>query len=322
MEKTLTMKLLYEILLDTETIYEAYASDALNLKAGDYCIIRKDRYLDYGRIKKFIGSLEPTLEKEIPKIDRKATMLDKSKANENNMRAKSAYRTAHNQIEKLKLPMKLLTTHYSFDRKLVIFQFISEGRVDFRQLVKDLSQTLNTKIELRQIGVRDEAAIIGGLGACGQVLCCKRFVKEFESINIKMAKEQDLSLNPASISGVCGRLKCCLRYEHCGYLKLDKDMPRRGAFCECSEGIGRIVDRNLLTQQVTVYIDDTSKYLSCPKEEVRVIYPDKYKISGVSEKMKKMPIETEEVIISDEIAMLDDSDEISQQKKTHGKKLV
>ena len=246
-------------------------------------------------------------------------MLDKSKANENKMRAKSAYRTALTHIEKLKLPMRLLNTHYTFDRKLVTFQFTADGRVDFRQLVKDLSQNLNTRIDLRQIGVRDETAILGGLGTCGQVLCCKRFLKEFESINVKMAKEQDLSLNPVNISGMCGRLKCCLKYEHCGYLELDKDMPRRGAFCECSEGVGRIVDRNLLTQHVTVYIDESSQYLSCPKEEVRVIYPDKYKISGISEKIKEVPIETEDNIITDEIAKLDDSEEIKNLKKTHEK---
>ncbi len=315
------MKLLYEILLDTGATYESFADDALKLKEGDYCIIKKDRSLDYGRIRRFAGNLAPALEKDLPEITRKATMLDKSKANENMMRAKSAYRTAKTHIEKLKLPMKLLNVHYSFDRKLVAFQFTAEGRVDFRQLVKDLSQSLSTRIDLRQIGVRDETAILGGLGTCGQVLCCKRFLKQFESINVKMAKEQDLSLNPVNISGTCGRLKCCLKYEHCGYLELDKDMPRRGAFCECSEGVGRIVDRNLLTQHVTVYIDDSSKYLSCPKEEVRVIYPDKYKISGVSEKAKKSPKESKDNIITDEIAKLDDSEEINKQKqKTHTKK--
>jgi cell fate regulator YaaT (PSP1 superfamily) len=310
-ERKYYMKLLYEIVLDTAATYESYAEDNLNLKEGDYCIIKKDRCLDYGKIRRFIGSLAPALEKEVPKIDRKATMLDKSKANENKMRAKSAYRTTKTQIEKLKLPMRLLNAHYTFDRKLVTFQFTAEGRVDFRQLVKDLSQSLNTRIDLRQIGVRDETAILGGFGTCGQVLCCKRFLKGFESINVKMAKEQDLSLNPVNISGMCGRLKCCLKYEHCGYLELDKNMPRRGAFCECSEGIGKIVDRNLLTQHVTVYIDEPSQYLSCPKEEVRVVYPDKYKITGISEKIKKMPVDTEDSIITDEIAQLDDSEEIS-----------
>ena len=320
LERKHNMKLLYEISLDTGATYESFADDTLNLKVGDYCIIKKDRCLDYGKIRKYIGNLAVALEKELPEIDRKATMLDKSKANENKMRAKSAYRTAKIQIEKINLPMKLLNAHYTFDRKLVTFQFTADGRVDFRQLVKDLSQSLSTRIDLRQIGVRDETAIVGGLGICGQVLCCKRFLKEFDSINVKMAKEQDLSLNPVNISGACGRLKCCLKYEHCGYLELDKDMPRRGAFCECSEGVGRIVDRNLLIQHVTVYLDESSKYLSCPKEEVRVIYPDKYKISGISEKTKKIPLKSGNHITKDEIAKLDDSSEIKRQRKVHKKK--
>ena len=311
------MKLIYEILLDTGATYESLGDEALGLKIGDYCLIKKDRCLDYGKIRKSTGSLASgkEKEKEIPEISKKATMLDKSKANENMMRAKSAYRTAKIQIDKLKLPMKLLNVHYTFDRKLVSFQFTADGRVDFRQLVKDLSQILSTRIDLRQIGVRDETAIIGGFGTCGQVLCCKRFLKEFDSINVKMAKEQDLSLNPVNISGICGRLKCCLKYEHCGYLELDKDMPRRGAFCECSEGVGKIVDRNLLTQHVTVYIDDSSKYLSCPKEEVRVVYPDKYKISAVQQKGKQRNKETKKNQIPDEIAKLDDSKEINRHKK-------
>ena len=309
------MKLLYEILLDTGAAYESFADDLLNLKEGDYCIIKKDRYLDYGKIRKVIGNPGKAIESELPEISRKATMLDKSKANENMMRAKSALRTAKSHVEKLKLPMKLLNVHYTFDRKLAAFQFTADGRVDFRQLVKDLSQSLSTRIDLRQIGVRDETAILGGLGTCGQVLCCKRFLKQFDSINVKMAKEQDLSLNPVNISGMCGRLKCCLKYEHSGYLELDKDMPRRGAFCECSEGVGRIVDRNLLTQHVTVYIDESSKYLSCPKEEVRVVYPDKYKVAGISDKVKKTSITADDNIDKDEIAKLDDSKEMRKNKR-------
>jgi cell fate regulator YaaT (PSP1 superfamily) len=272
------MNLLFEIELDTGAKYEAYADESLGLKKNDFCLIRKDKYLDYGKISKFIGNLSTELNNsEIPKIDRKATMLDKSKANENQMRAKSAYRTAVTQIEKLKLQMKLLNVHFTYDRKLVTFLFTAEGRIDFRQLVKELSQILNTRIELRQIGVRDETAVLGGLGTCGQTLCCCRFLKKFESINVKMAKEQDLSLNPTNISGMCGRLKCCLKYEHEDYIELDKGMPRRGSSCECAEGVGKIVDRNLLTQKVTVYLNESAKYLTCPKEEIRVIYPNKYK---------------------------------------------
>ncbi|MBN1863404.1 MAG: hypothetical protein JW808_00735 [Victivallales bacterium] len=219
----------------------------------------------------------------MPEIERKATVVDQGKANENLMRAKSAFRTALSQIDDLKLKMKLLTCHYSYDCKLVTFQFTADGRVDFRELVKKLSQALNTRIELRQIGVRDESALCGGISTCGQELCCSRFLHDFSSINVKMAKEQDLSLNPNSISGCCGRLKCCLKFEHEGYVLLDHNMPRRGATCECSEGRGKVVDRNLLTQEVTVKVDGKEKPIVCKRDDVRVVYPKRYDMPKSSE---------------------------------------
>ena len=298
------MELLLIIRLETGTNFEAYANESMGLKLGDYCIvIRKDKILDYGQVSKIIGPLPPEANKlEMSYVDRKATIHDKSKANENIMLAKSAYRTADIQIKKLNLPMKLLTAHYTYDKKLALFVFTAEGRVDFRQLVKDLSQMLNTKIELRQIGVRDETVILGGLGLCGQVLCCKRYLKKFDSMNVRMAKEQDLSLNPTNISGMCNRLKCCLKYEYEGYVELKKNMPRRGACCECSEGAGKIIDRNLLTQTVKVLIEESGKYLVCPKEEVRIVYPDKYKISTSLKNSNE-----EDYELTEELAKLEDN---------------
>ncbi|MBO4648146.1 MAG: stage 0 sporulation protein [Lentisphaeria bacterium] len=287
------MEFLYDILLDNGYKYKARGEETLGLKAGDFCIIRKDFFLDYGQViaasrtpydpdaaAKEIHHSGPPSEKraEIPRIQRKATMLDKSKANENTMRAKSALRTTAQFIEKLNLPMKLINAHYAFDGKLLAIQFSAEGRVDFRELVKQLSTALNTRIELRQIGVRDETAIVGGLSICGRKLCCCSFLTEFASINVKMAKEQDLSLTPSTISGMCGRLKCCLKYEHEGYLELEKTMPRRGDCCECKEGRGRIIDRNLLTQNVVVQLDDTGRTVACSREDVNVVYPEKYKV--------------------------------------------
>lgn len=273
------MEILYNIKLDSGAKYKARAKDTIKLKSGDWVVIRKDFYSDYGQVIERSGELrEDADKKEYPKIQRKATVLDKSKANENVMRSKSAFRTAQQHVDRLKLPMKLLNAHYSFDCKLIIIQFTADGRVDFRQLVKDLSQALNTRIELRQIGVRDETAIHGGIAICGRELCCSAFLREFSSINVRMAKEQDLSLTPSTISGVCGRLKCCLKYEHAGYQELEKTMPRRGDVCECREGRGKITDRNLLTQKVTVQLDETGKTFHCAKDEVRVVYPEKYKI--------------------------------------------
>ncbi len=274
------MDLLYTVHLDNGASYTARGQDTLNLKINDWCVIRKNFFQDYGKVLSCRGELQANANrKDIPKIIRKATVHDKSVAHENQMRAKSAFRTALKHIEQLGLKMKLLNSHYSLDGKIISLQFTADGRIDFRELVKELSHSLNTKIELRQIGVRDEAAIQGGLGICGQELCCKRFLKEFASINVRMAKDQDLSLTPSTISGVCGRLKCCLKYEHDGYLELEKTMPRRGDLCECSGGRGKICDRNLLTQEVSVQLEDTGNLIHCNRNEVRVVYPEKYKIN-------------------------------------------
>jgi cell fate regulator YaaT (PSP1 superfamily) len=290
------MDFVYDIKVDSGARYLAIANSELNLKTKDWCVIRKERILDYGRIVRELGEPKPVKQKkddELPRIERKATLVDKSKANENKMRAKSAFRTATRDIGDMKLPMKLLNCHYSYDGKLITFQFSSEGRVDFRELVKRLSQELNARIELRQIGVRDETALCGGLGVCGQELCCSRFLSEFASINVKMAKEQDLSLNPTNISGCCGRLKCCLKYEHEGYLELDQNMPRRGAACECSEGRGRIIDRNLLSRKVTVLVEGKELPISCDRDDVRIVYPKKYNMPDSKKKeSKKSPEDT------------------------------
>ena len=290
-------EIIYDVQLDSGAKYKARAADSLALKSNDWCVIRKDFYLDYGKVLQKKGPLPASANKaDYPKVQRKATVLDQSKANENVMRSKSAMRTSLQFVERLKLPMKLLNAHYSFDGKLITIQFTAEGRVDFRELVKELSHALNTRIELRQIGVRDETAIYGGFAICGRQLCCCSFLKEFSSINVRMAKEQDLSLTPSTISGMCGRLKCCLKYEHAGYLELEKTMPRRGDMCECKEGRGKIIDRNLLTQHVVVQMEDTGNTLTCSKDEVRVVYPEKYKLQ------KK----EEEEAIDEEIKRLED----------------
>lgn len=282
------MEMLYEVQVDSGTRYRAIGDEALMLKLDDYCVVRKDFYMDYAKIVRICREATPEdhtqepqgpdKKTETPVIQRKSTVVDQSKANENVARAKSAMRVAAQHVELLQLPMKLINAHYSFDGKLVTVQFSAEGRVDFRELVKQLSGALNTRIELRQIGVRDETAAIGGIAPCGRVLCCCSFLRDFASINVKMAKEQDLSLTPSTISGVCGRLKCCLKYEHEGYLEMEKTMPRRGDCCECEEGRGRIVDRNLLTQKVVVCLDDTNRNVICSKDDVRVVYPEKHKM--------------------------------------------
>jgi cell fate regulator YaaT (PSP1 superfamily) len=287
-DDSLHKDILCEVRVDTGSKYLALTPSSLNLKEKDWCVIRKEKVMDYGQIVKIfkcahLPKVKQTAEESVPNVDRKATMQDQSKANENLMRAKSALRTAAQYIQNLNLPMKLLNAHYSLDMKLATFQFSAPGRVDFRELVKQLSHGLNTRVELRQIGVRDETALLGGFGVCGEILCCCRFIREFAPINVRMAKEQDLALNPANISGICNRLKCCLKYEHKGYLELEKGMPRRGAFCDCAEGRGRVVDRNLLARKVSIQLEDTGKTISCPVEETRLVYLEKYKMQGAPE---------------------------------------
>lgn len=265
------MELIYEVRLDSGAKYRARAYDNLGLKVGDWVVVRKDFYLDYGQLMRDCGEFQKEKDKnDYPRVQRKATMHDKSKAHENEMRAKSALRTAEKFVERLNLPMKLLNAHYSYDGKLITVQFTADGRVDFRELVKELSHSLNARIELRQIGVRDETAIYGGLGVCGRELCCCSYIREFQSINVKMAKDQDLSLTPSTISGACGRLKCCLKYEHNGYLDLERSMPRRGEMCECQEGCGKIVDRNLLTQKVVVRLESGSNVIH-KRDEIKLM---------------------------------------------------
>ena len=207
----------FAVKLDNGSSVEIKAQAELGLKPHDLCIFRREFYTDMGEIARELEKAAPVNgQGEIPVAQRKAEPADLSTANDNDMRARSALRTAHTLVENLGLGMKLLNAHYSLDGKLVTIQFSADGRVDFRELVKELSRALCTRIELRQIGVRDETSIYGGIAVCGQQLCCRRFLKEFNSINVKMAKEQDLSLTPATISGACGRLKCCLKYEREG----------------------------------------------------------------------------------------------------------
>ena len=306
------MEFYFEITLENGAKYRARGDESLNLKVSDYCVIRKDFYQDYGQVSKIMGqatgndtdgetmdgepfedtpgdgqfrtsNLPSERKAETPRILRKATISDISKANENQMRCKSTLRTTQQYIERLNLPMKLINAHHAFDGKMIVIQFSAEGRVDFRELVKLLSQEFNTRIELRQIGVRDETAIVGGISMCGRPLCCCVFLNDFASINVKMAKEQDLSLTPSTISGICGRLKCCLKYEHEGYLELEKGMPRRGDCCECKEGRGRVIDRNLLSQKVVVQLEDSQRTVTCHREEVRVVYPEKYKLQNTDQ---------------------------------------
>jgi cell fate regulator YaaT (PSP1 superfamily) len=275
------MHKIYTIKLDNGAKYQATAQDNMNLKVNDWCVIRKEYYLDYGSIIQISSAKKISTsndKKSTPHIQRKATVHDKSKAHENEIRAKSSIRTATKLVEESKLKMNLLNSHYSFDGKLITFQFTANGRIDFRELVKTLAKAFGTRIELRQIGVRDETAIHGGIGICGRELCCCSFLDDFSSINVRMAKEQDLSLTPSSISGACGRLKCCLKFEHEGYCQLEKTMPRLGDICKCKSGKGRVCDRNLLTQEVTLQLEHGVPPVHCKRADIEIVKPEKRQV--------------------------------------------
>lgn len=246
-----------------------------DIRPGDVCVFQRDFHTDTAEVVRLLKEPAENVDiNTLPEILRAATVSDQAAAHANIPKEREAMKTAARFVEQLALPMKLINAHYTMDCKMVTIQFSADGRVDFRELVKELSRALNTRIELRQIGVRDETGIYGGIAVCGRELCCCRILKEFNSINVRMAKEQDLSLTPATISGVCGRLKCCLKFEHEGYVELEKGMPRKGEFCDTPDGRGKVTDRNLLLRRVSVTFESGS-VSTYPVEEVKVSMPEK-----------------------------------------------
>lgn len=227
------------------------------LRTGNHCIVETDRGLEYGEV---LSGPETILDNQVEgplrKVIRKATAQDAETIARNKQDARKAGISCVERITAHKLPMKLVYVEYSFDRHRLIFYFTAEGRVDFRELVKDLAGVFKVRIELRQIGVRDEAKILGGIGCCGRPLCCATFLKDFEPVNVKMAKTQRLPLNPEKISGVCGRLLCCLKYENDTYRKYLKDMPQEGTTVITPHGEGIVKDINILKQTVLVDLDE------------------------------------------------------------------
>lgn len=232
------------------------------VKVGDYVIVEAERGKEYGQV---ISEAELVSETEIEaplrKIIRAATKDDLRQIQENKKKTKEAMGICAKKIAEHKLDMKLVDAEYSFDRSKFIFYFTAEGRIDFRELVKDLARQFKARIELRQIGVRDEAKIFGGFGPCGRVLCCKSFLKDFEPVTVRMAKDQNLPLNPSKISGVCGRLMCCLGYEYQVYKGLLQGLPKQGETIHTKEGKGRVVNINPLKRSVTVEIGDEGKQI-------------------------------------------------------------
>ena len=251
------------------------------LEKGSLVVVETARGIECGEV--VIPNKEvadSTIIKPLKPVLRPATPEDKRRAKENAEKEQRAMRVCQEKIAAHKLDMKLVDVEYTFDNSKILFYFTADGRVDFRDLVKDLASVFRTRIELRQIGVRDEAKMLGGLGICGRPFCCSQFLSDFQPVSIKMAKEQGLSLNPTKISGSCGRLMCCLKYEQDAYESLLRMTPKVGALVTTKEGKGVVCDANILTGVVKVRLDKSpdSPPVVMDRKDVKVIRDGKLKV--------------------------------------------
>ncbi|MFW5552887.1 MAG: PSP1 domain-containing protein, partial [Prevotella pectinovora] len=225
----------------------------LDVKSETNVIVETARGMEYGTVTSDIKEIsEKEIVAPLKKIIRIANEKDAQQHEENLKKKEKALMLCQEKVNKHKLEMKLIDVEYTFDNSKIIFYFTADGRVDFRELVKDLASVFKMRIELRQIGVRDEAKMMGGIGTCGRALCCHTWLPEFEPVSIKMAKVQNLSLNPTKISGICGRLMCCLKYENDVYMELRKGMPDVGERVKTEDGIGIVIESNILENKVKV----------------------------------------------------------------------
>lgn len=227
--------------------------DNFELKIGDNVIVETTRGMEFGTVTMETSEVsEKEIVSPLKKIVRIANDDDYKRHLENVKKKEKALKLSQEKVDKHGLVMKLIDVEYTFDNSKIIFYFTADGRVDFRELVKDLAAVFKMRIELRQIGVRDEAKMMGGIGSCGRALCCHSWLSDFEPVSIKMAKVQNLSLNPAKISGICGRLMCCLKYENDIYMELRRGMPDTGEKIKTPDGMARVVDTNILENKVRV----------------------------------------------------------------------
>ena len=228
----------------------------LELQQGDHVIVETARGTECGEVAKGPHDVpDSSIVKPLKTVTRMADAVDVRRMQQNRADEKRAFSVCEERIAKHKLDMKLVDVEYTLDRNKILFYFTADGRIDFRDLVKDLAGVFRTRIELRQIGVRDESKMLGGLGICGQPFCCSRFLRDFQPVSIIMAKEQGLSLNPAKISGSCGRLMCCLAYEQPAYEYLNRITPGVGSIVKTPEGVGAVVETNVISGTLRVRMD-------------------------------------------------------------------
>ncbi len=239
-----------------------FSPGELEVKMGDNVIVETARGLEFGRIALVETSVkESEIVAPLKNIIRIATEKDKQKHEENLAKKEEAMRICQQKIYEHKLEMKLIDVEYTFDNSKVVFYFTADGRVDFREIVKDLASVFRMRIELRQIGVRDEAKMLGGVGNCGRGLCCNTWLSDFDPVSIKMAKVQNLSLNPSKISGICGRLMCCLKFENDVYTHMKKGMPTVGEKIKTPDGMAVVTDINILENNIKtrLVVEEASK---------------------------------------------------------------
>ena len=254
------------------------------VEPGDWCIIQMDNNLDYGKVLE----IEQIKEGDIPEtfnVIRKCTKEDLQVISQNLKDVQVQIPLCQEEITKLELNMKLIIAEYSFDKSKIIFHFSAEDRVDFRQLVRELARKFHIRIELHQIGIRDETKIIGGIGCCGRRVCCSSWIHNFSAVNIRMAKLQIIQLHPAKLTGVCGRLKCCLNYEYKQYRELEQNLPKKGQRIRTEAGTGDVLDTNILLQTVIVRMDDES-IVTLPASQLTVISRSKGKAKLRTQKRK------------------------------------
>lgn len=241
----------------------------LQIQKDDFVIVETVRGVEYGKVviaKKEVDENDVVL--PLKKVLRVADEKDRLIVEENKQEAKEAYEVCLQKVLEHGLDMKLVDVEFTFDRNKIIFYFTADGRVDFRELVKDLAAIFKTRIELRQIGVRDEAKMLGGIGPCGRMLCCSTFLGDFEPVSIKMAKDQNLSLNPTKISGLCGRLMCCLKYENDEYESAKEQLPDLGEIVETSNGLGKVVGLNILERVIQIELTEQEKVVEYTLDEI------------------------------------------------------
>ena len=279
----------------------------LEIKKGDHVIVETARGIEYGTV---VGEPREVADEKVVQplksVLRVATTKDDEQEAANKQKEKDAFQICLEKIRKHELPMKLIDAEYTFDNNKVLFYFTADGRIDFRELVKDLASVFKTRIELRQIGVRDETKIVGGIGICGRPLCCHTQLSEVVPVSIKMAKEQNLSLNPTKISGVCGRLMCCLNHEEETYEELNRKLPNVGDFVTTADGLkGEVHSVNVLRQLVKVIVDVDDE------KEIQEYKVDELRFKRKHHKNQKVEVNEEELKelekLEDNTSKLDDN---------------